>query len=147
MKTKNSRIVVKNYPYDETARAIFDILKDGMYHSTKNRTEETPFNHLIAVEDSEIKNLLDENGNRDEKAVKRYIFKKKRILLDQFVALRLLGFASMKSKTSSATYALNRNGMNMLKGLAIMEEAQKRNVKFETIWSALFGKTPAPEIE
>lgn len=143
---KKNRVVVKNYPYSETAKEIFNLLKDGNYHSTKNKADQMPFKYLLDIRPEETRDLLNADGEPDQKAINRYVFKKRRILLDQFTALKLLGFAGMKSKTSSATYALNKTGLNMLKGLAIMDEAQKRGLKFENLWKLLFKSQP-PEFD
>ena len=141
-------MIVKNYPYRASARAIFELLKDGAYHNTKGKPDKPPFNEFIKTSNEELRLFAtNDDGSLNIKLARRYSLKKRRVLLDQFMALKLLGFAETKGKTNASVYGLTEDGLNMLQGLAIIEEAKSRGETFRTIWQTLFPDKVKPDIE
>ena len=126
-------VVVKNFPYEKSAKSILSIMRNGGYHYSNGLADNTPFSSYIAVSSDEIKDYVDKNGSPDIKSRERYAYKKRRIFLDQFIALKTLGFAKQASKTSNASYTLTDYGKKMVQGLSIMEEAEKLGLSYEDI--------------
>lgn len=126
-------VVVKQYPYEQSAKAILAILKNGLYLYTNKLSEREPFSSFVAVTKDEIKDYTKPDGTSDKKAIDRYIYKKKRIFLDQFIALKTLGFARQASTTSNASYVLTPYGIKMTQGLSLMDEAEKSGLSYEEV--------------
>lgn len=138
------KIIVKDFPYEQSARAIMAILQDGHFHSSHGIPEKQPFVQYKLVHDWEVADFIMPDGDPDADAVEIYKYKKRRIVLDQLGALKLLGLADMQERTMSSTYGFNAAGMQMIRGLLIMEEAAKHNLSFTQVWQKLFPGTPTP---
>ena len=130
---KSKQIVVKSYRYEDSSRSILNLLKNGQYYNSNGKADDAPFSHYIAVSTKEVEEYVKADGTPDYKARERYVHKKRRIFLDQFIALKLLGFAQQKNKTSSAEYGLTSYGIKMVQGLNIMEEAEKLGLSYEEV--------------
>jgi hypothetical protein len=134
---KTKQIVVKTYPYENSSRSILNLLKSGQYYNSNGKADDAPFSSYIAVSTKEVEEYVKADGTPDYKARERYIHKKRRIFLDQFIALKLLGFAQQKNKTSSAEYGLTSYGAKMVQGLSIMEEAEKLGLSYDDVLSKI----------
>lgn len=134
---KKKDVVVKTYPYESSSRSILNLLRTGQYYNSNGKAEDLPFSHYIAVSPKEVEEYVKEDGTPDYKARERYSHKKRRIFLDQFIALKLLGFAQQRNKTSSAEYGLTSFGLKMVQGLNIMEEAEKLGLTYEEVLSKI----------
>lgn len=127
----NKEVVVKKYPYEQSAKAILAILKNGLYLYTNKLADREPFSGFVAVSKDEIKDYVKSDNTPDQKAIDRYVYKKKRIFLDQFIALKTLGFARQASTTSNASYVLTPYGIKMTQGLSLMDEVEKLGISYE----------------
>ena len=130
---KSKEVVVKNYPYEQSAKSILSLLKNGGYYYSNGLADEQPFSSYIAVSRQEYEEYDNEDKTPNQKARERYAYKKRRIFLDQFIALKTLGFARQTSQTSSASYGLTPYGKQMVQGLAIVEEAEKLGLTYEEV--------------
>lgn len=131
--SKPKQVVVKSFPYENSSRSILNLLKSGQYYNSNGKADDVPFSSYIAVSPKEVEEYIKADGSPDYKTRERYSHKKRRIFLDQFIALKLLGFAQQKNKTSSAEYGLTPYGVKMVQGLSIMEEAEKLGLSYEDI--------------
>lgn len=140
------RIIVRDYKNEDSARAILKMLEDGSFHSTKGLPDKAPFSEYTQTGEEELSGYKNPDGSPNLDAQEKYIEKKRRIPLQQFAALKMLGMARIKSRTTSATYALTPFGMDILRGLRIVQEAHRRNITLSQVWRTLFPDKSTPEL-
>ncbi len=131
------RISVTQYPFEVSAKSLLNLLRDGKYHESRGIAKQKPFSEYVRIDPDEIKGFTDENGNPDQRGIRRYADKKRDTVSQQLAAMKLLGIAMQRNRTGGAAYALTPFGIDIVRGLALLQAGTKHDLSFEEMLQRL----------